>query len=93
LYFANQDAKSVTLESGKYFIKAQIVSADVEMLDRARGMLCCLETPLAKAVALNTYASLNDVASSKTSTFKQTRLTRDAQVCGMVFYIDNCVGW
>jgi hypothetical protein len=81
LYYANQDAqKPVSLEYGKYFIKAQIMSSDVEMLERARGMLVCLETPLAKAVSLNCYASLGDVASSKTSTFKQTKLTRNAQV-------------
>lgn len=80
LYFGNQDAKSVSLESGKYFLKAQLVSSDETLLERARGMLVCLEVPLAKPVSLNTYASLNDVATSAKSTYKQTKLSRDAQV-------------
>lgn len=39
LYFANQDAKEVSLSKGKFTITANIVSDDPSMLDRLRGIL------------------------------------------------------
>ena len=87
LYYRDQVAKSLKLNPGSFVVKVQVASANLDMLDSIRGLICVCEIDLAKTIKLPLFSTMADVSTCSESSLHISNLNRGQQT---TFWVGEC---